>query len=133
MEIREYTVFRPEEVLPLYAAAGWTRYTERPGMLAEAFAHSLCVLVAWDGERLTGLIRAVGDGASVLYIQDLLVLPECRRQGVGTALVQALLRRYAAVCQTVLLTDDTAEAKAFYRAAGFVPAKEWDCLAFVRM
>ena len=28
MEIREYTQYREAEILPLYAAVGWTAYTQ---------------------------------------------------------------------------------------------------------
>ena len=34
MEIREYTEYRAEEILPLYAAVGWTAYTDEPSVLA---------------------------------------------------------------------------------------------------
>ena len=56
-------------VLALYAAVGWTNYTQRPEMLRRAFAGSLCTLCAYDGGRIAGIVRAVGDGASVLCVQ----------------------------------------------------------------
>ena len=49
--ITEYQTYRAEEVLPLYAAVGWTNYTENSDMLRRAFANSLLVLAAWEGER----------------------------------------------------------------------------------
>lgn len=33
-------------VVALYAAVGWTNYTQRPEMLRRAFAGSLCTLCA---------------------------------------------------------------------------------------
>ena len=76
-------------VLALYAAVGWTNYTQRPEMLRRAFAGSLCTLCAYDGGRIAGLVRAVGDGASVLCVQDLLVLPEYQRRGIGSRMLRA--------------------------------------------
>ena len=105
--ITEYQTYRAEEVLPLYAAVGWTNYTENPDMLRRAFANSLLGLAAWEGERLLGILRCVGYGASVVFLQDLLVYPERQRQGVGTALFQAMLGRFPAVYQLELLTDAT--------------------------
>ncbi len=76
MEIREYTAYDEAELLALYADAGWTNYTGRPEMLRAAYQNSLCVLAAYEGGRLAGVVRAVGDGASIVYVQDLLVLTE---------------------------------------------------------
>ena len=121
--ITEYRTYRAEEVLPLYAAVGWTNYTENPDMLRRAFANSLLVLAAWEGERLLGILRCVGDEASVVFLQDLLVYPERQRQGVGTALFQAMLGRFPAVYQLELLTDATEKTDAFYRAQGLRPAE----------
>ena len=105
--ITEYQAYRAEEILPLYAAVGWTNYTENPDMLRRAFENSLLVLAAQEGERLLGILRCVGDGASVVFLQDLLVYPERQRQGVGTALFQTMLGRFPAVYQLELLTDAT--------------------------
>ena len=118
-------------VLALYAAVGWTNYTQRPEMLRRAFAGSLCTLCAYDGGRIAGLVRAVGDGASVLCVQDLLVLPEYQRRGLGGRLLRELLARYPDVYQTVLLTDDRPEHAAFYEHAGFTNAAKYGCGAYV--
>lgn len=118
-------------VVALYAAVGWTNYTQRPEMLRRAFAGSLCTLCAYDGGRIAGLVRAVGDGASVLCVQDLLVLPEYQRRGLGSRLLRELLARYPDVYQTMLLTDDTPEHAAFYESAGFKSAEKYGCGAYV--
>ena len=131
--ITEYQTYRAEEVLPLYAAVGWTNYTENPDMLRRAFANSLLVLAAWEGERLLGILRCVGDEASVVFLQDLLVYPERQRQGVGTALFQAMLARFPAVYQLELLTDATEKTDAFYRTQGLRPAEDLGCRAYVKL
>ena len=133
MVIREYTRFSQDEIFALYESVGWTGYTERPDMLRQAYAHSLCILGAYERDRLVGILRAVGDGASIVFIQDILVLPDFQRQGVGTALIRAVREKYPDVYQMELLTDDTEKTVAFYRALGFTPASELGCLAFLRM
>ena len=80
-----------------------------------------------------GVIRCVGDGASILYIQDLLVNPAHQRQGIGSALLRAAVARYPSVYQTVLMTDATPEHLAFYRACGFTLDEELGCCGFLRM
>ncbi|MBQ8136817.1 MAG: GNAT family N-acetyltransferase [Clostridia bacterium] len=89
MEIRPYTDFQLEEIMALYASVGWVNYTRRPEMLAAAYQNSLCSFAAFEGE-IVGVIRAVGDGASVLLIQDLIVHPAYQRRGVGSLLLRAM-------------------------------------------
>lgn len=123
--------YAADEVLRLYEAVGWTNYTRRPEMLRRAVEGSLLVLEARHNGRLVGLVRAVGDGASILCVQDLLVLPEYQRRGIGGRLLRELLARYHDVYQTMLLTDDTPEHAAFYEHAGFTKAEKYGCGAYV--
>ena len=107
MDIREYREYKSEDVLRLYASVGWTAYTDDPAALERGFRHSLLVLAAWEDGELAGLIRAVGDGASIVFIQDILVFPKYQRRGIGKALMCAMMERYRTVYQMELLTDDT--------------------------
>ena len=107
MEIIEYQTYREEEILPLYASVGWTAYTDAPDVLHRGFERSLLTLAAYEGETLVGLARAVGDGETVVLMQDLLVFPQYQRRGIGTALMRAMMERFANVRQFQLLTDDT--------------------------
>ena len=132
MEIREYTDYREEEILRLYSAAGWTAYTENSTALRKGFEHSLRVLAAYEDGKLAGIVRAVGDGYTVVLIQDILVDPEYRRKGVGTALIRELLERYPDVRQIELVTDDTPETVAFYGSAGFRSLAELGCCGFMK-
>lgn len=132
LEIREYASYREEEILGLYAAVGWTAYTRDMAALREGFARSLLVLGAYEGDELLGILRAVGDGTTVVLIQDLLVSPEHQRRGVGTALLRNALDRYGNVRQIQLVTDDRPETAAFYRAAGLRPLSEYGCLGYMK-
>lgn len=118
------------EVLALYKSVGWSMYTRNPARLERALTHSLTVLSAYEGKQLVGLIRAVGDGETILFIQDLLVLPEYQRRGIGKQLIEALLARFPEVRQRVLLTDDDPKTRSFYKAAGFVESQQMGVIAF---
>ncbi len=133
MEIKEYREYRKEEIAKLYASVGWTAYTDDLAALERGFAHSLLVLAAYDGEELLGILRAVGDGETIIFIQDILVFPAQQRKGVGTALVREVLDRYRHVRQIELITDNTPETEAFYKALGFRPLSELGCCGFMRM
>lgn len=133
MEIKEYKAFELDEVLSLYSAVGWKNYVERADILESAFSVSLCVLGAFDEEKLIGFIRAVGDGLTIVFIQDIIVSPEYQRRGIGKKLVETILEKYRGAYQIQLLTDNTEKTKAFYRSVGFYPSDELGCLSFVRM
>ena len=132
MEIKEYTKFRSDEILPLYTQVGWTAYTENMPALERGYKSSLLVLAAYENSELLGIVRAVGDGATVVWIQDLLVYPEKQRQGVGTALLRAVLDRFSDVRQIQLATDNTPKNVAFYRSLGFLEFSEIGCCGFMR-
>lgn len=128
--IKEYETYNEAEILNLYTSVGWTNYTNHPEMLKNAYAHSLKILGAYENERLVGIIRVVGDGHSVVFIQDLLVYPEYQRQGIGTALLKQILQDYSHVYQKHLLTENTEKTIRFYKSLGFTMDTDMDCRAF---
>ena len=71
-----------EHLEQLYSDVGWTAYTKDLDLLQQALSQSLDVISGWDGERLVGLIRTVGDGLTILYIQDILVLNAYQNKGL---------------------------------------------------
>ena len=114
-----------DDLLKLYADAGWTAYTDHLDRLERGVAVSLAGYTAWEGEALVGLLRAVGDGETILYLQDLLVRSSHRRRGIGRELLERVTADYSQVRQKVLLTD-AADRRAldFYRACGWTQAEE---------
>lgn len=128
--ICEYNDYNEPEILSLYESVGWTNYTSNPEMLKSAYAHSLKAYAAYVNDKLAGILRIVGDGYSVVFIQDLLVFPEHQRKGIGTALLQKVLQEYSHVYQIHLMTENTKKTKKFYHFLGFTPAGDFGCLAF---
>lgn len=123
------------ELIDLYNSVGWSRYTENPDLLTEGVAASLRVATAWDTSgRLVGLARLVGDGHTIVYLQDVLVRPQWQRTGVGRWLMEEVFAPYAHVRQQVLLTDDEPRQRAFYESLGFTEIRdlETETRAFIR-
>lgn len=77
------------EFAELRAACGWG--TIDPSIAERALASGLIGVVARDGDRLAGFGRVVGDGVLYFYVQDVIVHPDFRGQGVGRLIVEALL------------------------------------------
>lgn len=119
-----------QAVLEIYDSVGWTNYTDRPTMLQKALKHSLFVLAAFDGDRLVGLLRTVGDGHSIVFIQDILVLPTYQRQGIGRQLLEQAIAYFPGIYQLHLLTDNTEKTRSFYEAIGFTAVDSLDCVVY---
>ncbi len=80
-----------EAIVDLYKAGGWWEESEHNrAIIPRMIRGSFCFLVARSGERIVGMGRAISDGASDAYIQDVVVLPELRGRGMGRELVRRL-------------------------------------------
>ena len=133
ISVRKQDVVKLEDVLHLYQAVGWTNYTNQPQMLEQVLPHSLAVYLAFDGEKIVGLIRLVGDGFSSVLVQDLIVLPIYQRQGIGSALMKEALEDYKDAYQVQLVTDQTERTLGFYRSMGFEILSTYNCIGMTWM
>ena len=131
ISVRKQDVVKLEDVLHLYQAVGWTNYTNQPQMLEQALPHSLVVYLAFDGEKIVGLIRLVGDGFSSVFVQDLIVLPSYQRQGIGRSLMKEALEDYKDAYQVQLVTEQTEKNVGFYRSIGFETLSTYDCIGMI--
>ncbi|WP_296129435.1 GNAT family N-acetyltransferase [uncultured Anaerococcus sp.] len=133
MEIREYTDFNVDQIRDLYDSVGWTSYTDDMDALIKGYENSLKILAAFEDEKLLGVIRAVGDGYTIIFIQDILVLPDYQRKGVGKTLLDSMMDLYPHVRQIELTTDIAPETIGFYYSQGFEEFSELGCCGFMRL
>ena len=132
MEIKLGIRPEKEQVVALYEDVGWTAYTDEPDFLMKALEKSLNVWTIWEGEKLIGLARTVGDGVTICYLQDILILKAYQGQGLGSELLKEILKANENIRQFVLLTDDTEKTKKFYKKLGLTEVGEFSCLAFMK-
>lgn len=132
IEFKYIKDIKEENIKSLYDDAGWIAYTKDMENLMEAINNSLEVITAWEDDKLVGLIRAVGDGKTILYVQDILVLESYKRKSIGSKLLNLLLEKYSNVRQKVLLTDESIETRKFYEANGFTSCDKGDVVAFAK-
>ncbi len=118
-KLKENVIPCKKDLIDLYKDAGWVNYTTNTEMLEKAYDNSLYVLTAWDYEKLIGAIRIVGDGHSIIYIQDILVLKDYQHIVIVSKLFTEAMDKYKHVYQKVLLTDNTSKTKSFYEKMGF--------------
>jgi spermidine synthase len=109
----------------LYRDAGWWEENFSPDFIAPLVAGSTAVAAAFtpDG-RMIGMGRALSDGTSDAYIQDVVVLREFRRQGIGADIIRALigeLRRRGVDWIGLIGQPGT---RSFYENLGFAEMKD---------
>jgi len=81
--------------------------------------HSPLIVTAWKDQQLVGFARLLTDFVRWAGLYDVVVDPAFQRQGIGSQLVQRLLKHRLVACvRTVWL--GTAEGHAFYERFGFV-------------
>lgn len=105
----------------LFATTGWD--AGRPLTIeaaALALAHTWFAVSAYDGERLVGTGRVIGDGVLHALIADVIVDPASQRRGIGTAIVSRLVE----VCRSHAVMDVqlfcARGKRPFYERLGFV-------------
>ncbi len=129
---KEDIILNVEDILYLYNDVGWSSYTKDIDSLIKSIKNSLKVISVWDNDLLVGLIRVVGDGHSIIYIQDILILQKYQNRGIGKRLIEIILDKYKNVRQKVLLTDKEEKKILFYKKVGFSMAEEFGCVSFVK-
>lgn len=130
MTYQETKEIESDQLLALYQSVGWSSYTDNFEGLKEGLANSLKVITAWHGDQLIGLIRVVGDGKTIIYIQDILVNPAFHGKGVGSKLIGKILADYQAVRQIVLMTEEAPAVRGFYEKHGFKSCDQGQAVSF---
>ena len=85
------------------------------------------IYVAREGARVVGMVSTLytistAEGGMAAWLEDLVVLPECRGRGIGPALLSYAIgaaRDAGALRMTLLSDEDNALAHAVYAAEGF--------------
>lgn len=130
--IKEDIIPNIESILNLYNDVSWSAYTSNPEQLKDAIKNSLKVWTAWEDDLLIALARVVGDGYTIIYIQDILVLEAYQRRGIGSKLLEMILKKYKDVRQIILLTDDSDKTISFYEKNGLTPVGKYNTVAFMK-
>ena len=120
-----------DAITSIYAAVGWNASGARtPERTAQMLERTFAYVCAYQGGQLVGFGRASGDVYSVQLL-DLITLPEVQRQGVGTAVLEALLSYVRPRVIGISLVDGTGRP-GFYERFGFQAAdSETDRLMYL--
>ena len=122
VEIRVENSFSPEflrSAARLYRIAGWVSGEDECTFLATALRNSCVVCAAYSGAELVGMGRALGDGVSDAYIQDVVVDDAFRRRGIGGAIVKRLVAELRGRGVDWIGLVGAPGTESFYRGLGF--------------
>jgi GNAT superfamily N-acetyltransferase len=115
-----------QALVDLYKAGGWWQKDYDPKHIPDIVRSSFAFAVAIHDPsgRTIGMGRAISDGISDAYLQDLVILPEFQGMGAGKKIVSALLRFCASrnIIWIALIAEPGTED--FYAHLGFFAMKD---------
>ena len=110
----------------LRQAVGWSPVAERLARLS--LDNTRFLAVALQDGRPVGMARVVGDGGYIVYIADVIVLPDCQRSGIGTRLMEQVMQYIRNALQpgekAFVNLMAAAGKEAFYKRFGFTERPE---------
>jgi ribosomal protein S18 acetylase RimI-like enzyme len=117
------------DIVSLYASAGWWKEEYDATELPRLIESSFCFFIAQDADgQIVGMGRALSDGVSVAYIQDLAVLPKTRGMGIGSALLSHMTAYIKNIgISLIVLMAQPGTAK-FYTSCGWCIMPQYICL-----
>lgn len=118
----------PDEYNHITNSVGWG--TTKNEIIEIALNNSLYSICAYDGDKMIGYGRIIGDKTMFLYIQDIMVLPEYQSKKVGTHIMEKILNK---VEKLKTLNPDirtyvgpSRGLEGFYEKFGFIAREEAD-------
>lgn len=117
MQIRSILPTEMEAARLLLQVNNWGKRVADPKTFAELVSRSQIALVAVEGEKVVGFLRALTDGIFNGYISMVVVDEEYRGKGVGTALVRGAVGENREM--TWVLRAGRTGVSAFYEKVGF--------------
>ena len=110
-----------EQIIGLYRAEGWWDDGGRAQgrTLSKIVSGSHCFVVAVDGGEIVGMGRAISDGVSDAYVQDVTVRDSHRGMGIGEKIVEKIVGRLRGDGIRWIVLVASRESSRLYRKLGF--------------
>lgn len=110
-----------EEYNEITEKVGWG--IRKKEIIEEALNNTLFSVAAYDKNRIVGYGRIIGDKTIFLHIQDIIVIPEYQGKGIGSKIMEELLKQidiYKRVNPNIrTYLGATKGREAFYERFGF--------------
>ena len=130
---KEFDSSKIEEVKMIYKKESWNAYLKDDDKLIRSFNNSLYILGAFDEGKLVGFIRCVGDGEHILMVQDLIVMQEYQKKGIGTHLFKRIMDKYSKVRMFMVITDiEDVVYNKFYKSFKLEKLEDMNMIGYIR-
>ena len=94
IKIKIVDSWNQDEIVELYKSGGWWKESYNPSEINRLIRGSFAFAIAFDNntKKAVGMGRILSDGVSDAYIQDIVVLNEYRKKGIGKEIVKTLIK-----------------------------------------
>lgn len=127
IEIKFVKNWSEEDIVTLYKAGGWWKEHYDKSAIKYLIKGSFAFAVIIDNKnnKTIGMGRILSDGISDAYIQDLVILPEYRKEGIGRIFVKKLVDycKLKGINWIVLISEPYQDN--FYKKIGFKTMKKY--------
>ena len=89
MNITYTNTVSAEDCNRLRNSAGWVQI--HPDQIETGLKNSAFIVAAKDGDITVGMARLISDGGYVVFIIDVLVLPEYQNKGIGKTMLNKIM------------------------------------------
>lgn len=109
--------YTAQDIKELFESVDWlsAKYYERVKI---ALDNCRCVVTAWDGDKLVGLVNALEDGELTAYLHYLCVHKDYHKQGIGSHLLDIMKEKYKDYLYIMLIAENEG-LKDYYSRNGF--------------
>lgn len=109
-----------KQIIDLYRMGGWwNENVDNTELVQGIVKGSHCFLVAMQSQQIVGMGRALSDGVSDAYIQDVIVNKQFQNQGIGKKIIEMLTAELVAAGLKWIGLIAEAGSHPFYSRIGF--------------
>ena len=132
IEIRFVKSWPEDDIVKLYKVGGWWKDSYDKSGIKQLIKGSFCFAVVIDKKtkKAIGMGRVLSDGVSDGYIQDLVILPEYRKKGIGKKLTKSLIDYCKSKGITWIALVSEPNQENFYKKIGFKEMKNYTPLKY---
>ena len=126
-EIKFVDNWPEDEILNLYKADGWWKESYDESKIRDLIkgSYAFAVVIEKKTNKTVGMGRILSDGISDAYLQDLIILSEYRKKGLGKYLVDELVKYcYSKNIKWIALISEPNQ-DGFYSNIGFKQMKKY--------
>ena len=109
-----------QQLIGLYHKAGWWKEAADSPQFVERFIRgSHCFMIVLNGNEIIGMGRALSDGVSDAYLQDITVKEQYQHERIGSRIVEQLVARLHRDGLFWIGLIAERDSHGFYRGLGF--------------